>query len=384
MPELGPAEVQIWATSTGGGHRRVAEALRLALLAMAPPGLRVAIDDPLQLGALPHAQLLLRGYGPVVRTSPTLWGKLFDAFSLPPARIALERFLLSGVGPAMRQATMARHPGVVVNCHPLLGPGAALAAGRISPPAQLVTLITDLTVVHPGWLSPRTARFLTPSAVATSWCVDQGVSGASVVEVGLPVDPRLRHGSPPERPARRARLGVDPDLICVLVGGGGEGAGRLLPLVTAVGLSGLPVQLVVLCGRNRRLLRAVRRLRLGLPLRALPYLQDPSPWLLASDIYVGKAGPSALAEAAAAGLAIIVTDALPGQETSNRELLVNAGAALSVASPAELVSALTTLAAGSTDALAKMQSRAREWSRPDAADRAAAEILALMPPLSPH
>ena len=369
--------MEIWATSTGGGHRRVAEALRRALLEAGPKGLRVAIDDPLQLGALPHAQLLLRGYGPVVRTSPRLWGVLFSTFARPQAKRLLELFLLTGLGRAMAATTRARRPKVVVNCHPLLGPGAARAARGLSPRAELLTLITDLSVVHPGWLSPPDALFMTPSGVATSWCVDQGIPPGAVVEVGLPVDPGLgrRGDARSDRRRRRQESGLDPELPCVLIGGGGEGAGRLLPAIRALDRGRLPLQVVVLCGRNRRLLRTLRRLPLGVPLVALPYLQDPSPWLLASDVYVGKAGPSALAEAAAAGLAIVVTDALPGQELANRELLVEAGAALSVASPQELVGVLSGLCA-QPQVLEEWQRRSIEWSRPEAAARAAAEVLA--------
>ncbi len=378
MPELGPAEVEIWATSTGGGHRRVAEALRRALLDAGPPGLRVAIDDPLQMGALPHAQIVLRGYGPVVRTAPGLWGVLFNTFARPGARGALERFLLSGLGRTMANTTSARRPRVVVNCHPLLGPGAARAARRLLPRAELMTLITDLTVVHPGWLSPKDALFMTPSSVATSWCVDQGIPRSSVVEVGLPVDPGLcRHAhAASDRRIQRLELGLDPDLLCVLIGGGGEGAGRLLPLIFAVEESRMPLQLVVMCGRNRRLLRDIRRLSLKVPMVSLPYLEDPSPWLLASDVYVGKAGPSALAEAAAAGLAIVVTDALPGQELSNRGLLVEAGVAQSVESPSELVAVLASFCTEPAAALVEMQQRSLSWSRPDAASRAAEQVLA--------
>ncbi len=355
----------------------MAEALRIALLELGPPGLRVAIDDPLQRGARPHAGLVLRGYGPVVRSAPGLWGLLFSTFARPAARGALESFLLSGLGQAMERTTAARRPRVVVNCHPLLGPAAARSALALRPAPKLVTMITDLTVVHPGWLSPRDAHFMTPSAVATRWCLDQGIQPDRVVEVGLPVDAGLLTGPQPgeTRAGPRRDLGLAPGPPCLLLGGGGEGAGRLLPLVTALDGSGLEVQAVVLCGRNRRLLSSLRRRRWRIPLVALPYLEDPSPWLLASDIYIGKAGPSALAEAAASGLAMVVTDALPGQELANRQLLVESGAALSADSPGELVRLLGELCAGGGARLLEMQRRAVAWSRPGASALAAATVL---------
>lgn len=377
MLPLGPADVQLWATTTGGGHRRVAEAVKRALEDNGPPGIRVAIDDPLLSGALPHARLLLLSYGPLVRSSPGIWGFLFRTFARPAARRALERFLISGLSGSMTSLTAARRPKVVVNCHPLLGPSAFRAAQRLVPPARMLTLITDLTVVHPGWLSPAEAHFLSPSAVASSWCSSQGIPSDQIVETGLPVDPVLSAAAPDQatREALRRDLGLNSDLLCLVVGGGGEGAGRMRQLVHSLATSYLPIQLVVLCGRNRQLLTWLGRQEFQRPVTALPYTPDPSAWLLAADCYVGKAGPSALSEAAAAGLGILVTDALPGQESANRQLLVDAGAALSVANTAELLTVVQRMCDKEDQLLSSMQEAARAWSSPEAAGRAAAEIL---------
>ncbi len=374
-----PVDVLLWATKTGGGHRRVAEALRAALLAESRGALRVAIEDPLAAGARPHARALLLAYGPLVRTSPLLWGLLFRTFARPWARKPLESFLLSGLAPAMTRVTQARQPRVVVNCHPLLGPAALRASSRLSAPAPLVTMITDLAVVHPGWLSPPTANFLSPSAVATSWCVAQGIPAERVVEVGLPIDPGIGEQVGPEAKARlRSELGLDPRRLVVVMGGGAEGAGRLRPLVAAVLGSGLPLQLVVLCGRNQRLLHWLHARPRRLPLVALPYTPDPTPWLLAADVYVGKAGPSALAEAAAAGLAILVSAALPGQERSNLVLLQEASAGLRVAGRVDLLEALGRLSIPGDPLLHSLRQGALAWARPAAARGAAREIMSLL------
>ena len=379
MSEPSSADVQFWVTATGGGHRRVAEAVRDALLALGPPGIRVAIDDPLAYGALPHARLLLRGYGPLVRTSPGVWGFLFTTFAKPWARSALESYLASGLSLAMARASRSRRPGVIVNCHPLLGPSAYRVACRLDPRPEFLTLVTDMTVVHPGWLSPRQSRFLIPSAVAYRWCLEHGVPAEQMVDVGLPVDLKLTAGGSVDRMGQKTKMGLDPSRILVLLGGGGEGAGDLRPLIAAVANSGLPIQLAVMCGRNASLRRWVSGHPNLSSVVALPYLQNPTPWLLAADVYVGKAGPSALAEAAACGLAIVVTDALPGQESLNRSLLVDSCVALAADGPLELLEVLGRLGASDGILLSRMQNASRDWSRPDAALLAAREILSRLP-----
>lgn len=370
------ADVQLWVTRTGGGHRRVAEAVATAIQEQTGGQVRVAIDDPLAAGAGLGARALLLGYGPLVRVSPPVWGLLFRTFARTWPRRTLERFLLAGLAPAMTRVTRVRQPRVVVNCHPLLGPAALLAADRLPTPARLMTMITDLALVHPGWLSPPTAMFLSPSPVATRWCVGQGIPSRQVVEVGLPIDPGIGARSGPDtKRSLRQELGIDDARLCVVVGGGAEGAGKLRPLISAMLGSRLPLQLVVMCGRNRALLNWLSRRPQGSPLLALPYISDPAPWLLAADVYVGKAGPSALAEAAAAGLAILVSDALPGQERSNLEFLVGAGAGLEVSGSAELLELLRRFTQRPDPLLGALQSAARAWAKPEAAARAAHEIL---------
>lgn len=355
----------------------MAEAVSAAIRDQTHGSVRVAIDDPLAGGAGLGARALFLSYGPLVRASPSLWGALFRTFAKSWPRRTLERFLLAGLAPAMSRLTQERQPRVVVNCHPLLGPAAQMAANSLSEPARMLTIVTDLALVHPGWLSPPNALFLSPSPVASSWCVNQGIPATQVVDVGLPIDPGIgARAGPATRRRLRLELGIDEQRLCVVVGGGAEGAGKLRPLLGAMLESQLPLHVLVLCGRNRSLLRWVKGRPQLIPLEAIPYTQDPSRWLLAADVYVGKAGPSALAEAAAAGLAILVSDALPGQERSNLELLVDAGAGIAVDGPSELLEVLARLVTDGDPLMASLRAGAAAWARPDAAALAASQIVA--------
>ena len=372
MPAPPPADVQLWATTTGGGHLRVAAALRDALKAEAGRELRVEIADPLSSGALPQAGLLLRGYGPLVRWAPAAWGPLFDAFSRPRAQGILERFLLTGLrAPMVRRARRSR-PAVVVNLHPLLGPGARAAAQAVGAP--LLTMVTDLTLVHPGWLSPRGTPLLTPSREAAASCLAQGVSPELVETTGLPVDPALEAGGPREE--IRRRLGLDPRLPCLLVSGGAEGAGGVSRVLLEVEASRAICQVALLCGRNRRLLSWASRRRWSMPVRPLPFLEDPGPWVLAADVYLGKAGPTAIAEAAAAGVALVLTSALRGQEQANLEWAQRTGLALGALGPGEVARLLPRLLENDGEALRPLRAAARRELEAGAAARTARRILA--------
>jgi UDP-N-acetylglucosamine:LPS N-acetylglucosamine transferase len=93
---------------------------------------------------------------------------------------------------------------------------------------------------------------------------------------------------------------------------------------------------------------------------------------------LGKACPSTLAEAAAAGLAILVCEALPGQEELNGPALIAAGAGRRVLGRRDLLRILSRFCLSDDRLLADLQRGALAWSRPDAASRAADVILSFL------
>lgn len=375
------ADVQIWAAGTGGGHLSVATALAQALISAGEGRVTVALDDPTrdQIGRTSRA--LARAYGPLVRTSPALWGLVFRGFSHRTLSSRLDRFLLQQLVPAMAARTRLRSPRVVVSCHPLLGPAARRSAALTTAGAYpaLVTVMTDLVGGHQGWLSPRPDAILTATDGATKWCLDHGVPAHLIRETGLPIDPGLSPGpSRSDRRALRRSLGLDPDRLCVLVGGGAEGVGGLRQWARWIGASGLPLQVVVACGHNRRLLHWLQRQPPATATIALDFQPSLTPWFQAADVYLGKPGPSTLAEAAAAGLAILVCQALPGQEELNGPALIAAGAGRRIQSRVDLLRTLSRFCLADDPLLAELQRGALAWARPDAASRAAEVVLSFL------
>lgn len=337
----------------------------------------MAVDDPVREPIGRPAFNLARAYGPVVRTSPALWGILFRSFSRQLLSQPLDRFLLQQLVPAMAGRSRLRSPRVVVSCHPLLGPSARSAAG---PGPALVTMMTDLVGGHRGWLSPRPDTILTATEQATNWCLGHGVPAHLIQETGLPIDPDLVLGSggPSRRRQLRLGLGLDPEKLCVLVGGGAEGVGSMKQLVQWLGSSGLPLQVVVACGNNLRLRAWLARHPQPAQLLALDFQSSLTPWLQSADVYLGKAGPSTLAEAAAAGLALLITEALPGQEEDNGAVLAAAGAARQIRGRDHLISILASCSRPGDPLLGELQRGSRAWSRPQAADAAAEVVLSFL------
>lgn len=361
---------------TGGGHRSAARAVTEAL-ADAYPGRIVAIwCDP--LGGAASSRLLrwVTGlYGPAIRRAPRIWGAIYRATDSPSAMHVVRRTLLA-LAERPTVAAVARHkPAAVVSFHPLLCATAVTAARRASHPGPappVVTVVTDLVTTHVAWRYPDVDRVVAPSA-AVRWRYHlDGMESRRCVEIGLPVGGAFEGGPPlpAERAALRRCLGVSERRFLVVMAGGGEGTGGIARRAAAI-VRRLPdVDVVVICGRNRRLRARLAR-RAGPRLRVHGFVDNMADWLRAADIVVTKAGPGMIAEATCVGAPLVLVSHLPGQEDGNVELVVGAGAGCHAPSVARLVRQLDRLHRDPA-ALDAMRAASARLGRPDAAGGIAA------------
>jgi 1,2-diacylglycerol 3-beta-galactosyltransferase len=189
--------------------------------------------------------------------------------------------------------------------------------------------------------------------------------------VGLPVDAGFTgHDSDPDaRRLQRLQLGLDPDRFTVLVCSGADGSGDIERRARVLAGSGLDISLVVICGRNRRAEAALAGLRdrRDRPVVVQGFVTNMAQWMTAADIVVTKAGPGTIAEALCAGLPLLITWFLPGQERGNMEWLIDTGAGRYVPGDAELVDEVAELAVPGSPSLLSMRAAVAQLARPEAA-----------------
>ena len=142
--------------------------------------------------------------------------------------------------------------------------------------------------------------------------------------VGLPVAARFCQ-PPGDRRRLRADLGWPEDRPVVLAVGGGEGMGPLFETARAVARSGLQAALAIVSGRNAALQRRLEQVEWEIPTWVYGFEQRMPEMMQAATILVTKAGPSTIAEAANAGLPLVLYSCLPGQEEGNVEYVVTGG-----------------------------------------------------------
>jgi UDP-N-acetylglucosamine--N-acetylmuramyl-(pentapeptide) pyrophosphoryl-undecaprenol N-acetylglucosamine transferase len=188
-----------------------------------------------------------------------------------------------------------------------------------------------------------------------------------------------------DRTVARERFGLDLDAQCLLVFGGSLGARRLNDAALEAFGPAAPCSVLHACGqRDYEALRA-RLDELGSPphYRLFPYIQPFADALAAADLVAARAGGSVL-ELAAAGLPAILVPyphATADHQTLNARHMEAAGAAVVVPDDeldgprlAREVGALL----GAPQRLDEMSKAALAAARPDAAERIAGELIALV------
>lgn len=366
---------------TGGGHRSAAQAVADALEAEYPGVFTPSLYDPLRNPRSPH---LLRGlaglYGPTVRFAPWAWGAVYHASDSQPAAEFLRRTWLRLADAPVAEVVAARQPAVVLSFHALTTSAAVRAVHRHAEGTPVVTVVTDLVATHATWRYDAVGRIVVPSAAVRQRCEVDGIAPQRCLDFGLPVGSAFSAAPLASHQQRvlRLRLGVDPWRFLVVLAGGAEGSGPIARNAAFVTRTFDDVDVVVICGRNRRLEHRLGSLR-SPRVTVRGFVNNMADWYRAADVVITKAGPQTIAEATCCGAALLITSHLPGQERGNTELVVRAGAGVHTPQSADVVEAVARLRSD-PDALRAMRRSAMALARPEAARRVASLVARLASP----
>ena len=333
-------------SDTGGGHRSAANAIAAALEeARSPYSYEQRIEDVAAHCAFPLTQLGL-GYSMALRYAPPIYGALYYATNGRRRYKALVRFCEPLYRERLRDLFIGYQPDVIVSVHPLLNHAALRARDDAHMQhVPVVTVITDLGKVHESWLVPEADAVVVPAREVYARALSRGVRPSRLRLLGHPIHPKFDDvtGSKADL---RAQLGLSAELPVVMLMAGGEGGGKLLSTALALAKARLPVELVVVCGRNEPLAQKLGELSTALPtpMQVLGFTDKIPEYFRAVDLLVTKAGPGTLAEANAAQLPVVVYDYVPGQERGNVDFVRHNGLGLiALQSSSRVVSAVRSL-----------------------------------------
>lgn len=361
-------------SDTGGGHRAAADAIRAAMMARYPGQYVYQLIDvyrrytPFPFTFMPEI------YPRWVNTLPASWG-LSLRFIDSRSRNRLVMTVINQMWKQGIRRMVDEHPAdVLVSVHSLFNRPAmrALEATQLQRP-PFVTVITDLVSTPAFWYERRVERCLVPTQAAYDRGRYFGMQPQQMRITGLPVHPQFVAGLL-DKTAARQKLGWDLRKPAVLLVGGGDGMGPVHSIAREINRRQLDIQLIIIAGRNRFLQRRLEAIRWNQPTRIYPFVTNMPELMAAADILATKAGPATICEACIAGLPIVLSGAVPGQEDGNVTYVVENGAGVYAPGAGRVADTLTAWLAEGPDALAERAARAKALGRPNAAWEIAEEI----------
>jgi 1,2-diacylglycerol 3-beta-galactosyltransferase len=200
-------------------------------------------------------------------------------------------------------------PDLVASLVPHFNRALCQGLGNACPGKPFVTILTDIADYPPHFWIERQKQFLIcGSERAVEQARQLGHSNERIFQTsGMILNPRFYNCGQINRGEERAKLGLDSSRMTGLVLFGGQGARRkMMEIDRRLSQSGLAIQLILLCGKNERLLRELRSQPQPMPRLIEGFTTNVPYYMQLSDFFIGKPGPGSIAEALEMGLPVIV------------------------------------------------------------------------------
>jgi hypothetical protein len=180
---------------------------------------------------------------------------------------------------------------------------------KVYPGRPFVTLITDLADFPPHfWIEPIPEQYViggTERAVQQARAL--GHDDAHVFPTsGMILRPDFYVPDTTDPVALRVELGLKPDLPTAIVLFGGHGSKVMYDITEELDTAGLPLQLILICGRNEELAAGLRSRKWRMPVNGIGFTKEVHKWMRAADFLIGKPGPGSIAEAMVSKLPVLI------------------------------------------------------------------------------
>ncbi|MBI3714265.1 MAG: glycosyltransferase [Burkholderiales bacterium] len=371
-------KILILSVSAGAGHARAAEALRVQA-ALTYPEAEVVHLDAMDYVTRAFKQIYTDFYIQLVDKAPSLWSYLYNFSNEAKADSGIERLRRSierwNAAPLLRKIKEFQADAIICT-HFLPAEMLARLIAKQELHCPVWVQVTDFDL-HRMWVHQGMTGYFAANEEVAFRMGEQGLPVDRVHVTGIPIMPTFTQKL--NRPSCAWEAGLDPDVLTIMMMGGGAGVGnletmaeRLLKLDV-----GTPFQLLVLTGKNQQALHALQNLAIAYPgrLSALGFTTRVERLMACADLMITKPGGLTTSECLAMGLPMIVNAPIPGQEERNADYVMEQGAAWKAVDHLALEFRVRELLRN-PEQLQHMRNQAQRIGRPQAAKQVLLRVMA--------
>ena len=367
--------VLIVSASIGSGHHQAARAIA-AELARRQDNLQITIADFMEDTDSYLAAFMKEAYLKMLELSPNMYDLVYRVSQAPLPGFKAQGLLARVLQGGMAQLVRRHSPDLIIATHPFPCGAAAYLRDSRRLRAPLVGVITDFAV-HRLWVYEHVDAYFVAAPEIKRELSALGVPARRIYASGIPVHPQFTANAGGRGILGELSLAADQPLVLLM--GGGLGMGGIRQALASMDELKLPLQFVVLAGKNKELQGKLQEETKNLrhAVRVLGYTDRIPELMRAAAMLVTKPGALTVCEALVSETPLLLYEPIPGQEWENAVFLTQRGVALWAKNRQELKDGVTTLLTR-PEQVEKLRKEAEALRRPAAAAAVATAALALL------
>jgi len=180
---------------------------------------------------------------------------------------------------------------------------------KVYPGRPFVTIITDLADFPPRfWIEPIKEQYvIAGTEKAAEQARTMGHDDAHIfLTSGMILRPDFYVQEDSDPVALRKEMGLREGLTTAIVLFGGHGSKVMYDITEKLDAAGLPLQLILICGRNDELAGKLRAHEWKMPVHIVGFTKEVHKLMRAADFLIGKPGPGSIAEAMVRKLPVLI------------------------------------------------------------------------------
>ena len=334
----------------GEGHNSAARGLRAGLAHVSGGAADVELHDLFSEIYGPVNDWVREAYLGLINHMPRAWAAVYR-------KLDRQKSYTPNIKPfftlkkEFRRLLRRFEPDVIISVYPAYPHMLDEMLGRVGDTSgKRVVVITDSLSVNAIWYRGSADYYLLPNDRSAAVLHQAGIPAEQTRTFGFPVSPEFAEPGVERAPPCAAH----GRRVLYLINARRAHAPELALRLAAIA----GIQLTVAFGRDRRLRKAIERVRSvsPRPFRLVGWSEELPRLLRSTHLLISKAGGATVQEAMAAGCPMIVNHVIPGQEEGNARYLLETNSGTVAMSDEEIISAVER-------AFANDAAQWREWSR---------------------
>jgi UDP-N-acetylglucosamine:LPS N-acetylglucosamine transferase len=307
-PQSGKRRISLIFFDAGGGHRNAATALKVEIERQGLPFEVSLVNlqevlDPLDILRKLTGIRIQDLYNKMLRHGWTLGS--------PQLMRVLQLVIRSHHGPSvhvLEKYWLETQPDMVVSLVPHFNRALRESYAGTFPGRPFVTVLTDLAdYPEHFWIERQSQYLVCGTERAVEQARERGYPDKAIFKTsGMILHPRFYEPEPANRVEERVKLGLHPALPTGIVLFGGYGTAKMQKILQRIDSSSLEVQLILICGRNEKLTKALRETKTRIPIHVEGFTTNIPYFMALSDFFIGKPGPGSISEALSKRLPVII------------------------------------------------------------------------------